>query len=1610
MAEGRAPIRVGTGYIEIIPKATKSAMSNLRKEITGELAKIGGAAAKEVSKAAKQGLATLPAETEKAARKAAEKTKKVKRDSAKDLQRIEAQITREFGEEAAKRFRAYRDLELKKSKALKKTSQETRTALRETVRVEEQAARQRQAAAERLEKSRRTALKQSATDHARLELQKTRLEQAQERLRLQALREVNREKARLERDRQRAMNAAHAEALRMLQDQQRAEARALQERRRMLNAAHGEALRLMRDEARERRRVVNQAHSDALRMMREEVAARRAATQAQIADIRRLVAAERAWIQEGIAGRQRHMAALRGQLTAMRRDIGSTTSTTQGFFKRTEGALRKTGTWFDQVGMSINEAGNILTTKFLAPLAAAGAALTTIGVKSGDQRLLGQLGLSAAGVAKPESAEQMNAIQKYAINTPFSIDVMHEYQMKLIRSVAGADKNWYSKGDKRTAAANSAAEKTTDLIMAIGDSMARAGNLNPEQFRRAMYAMDMIMDMDRAPTRNVKQLAAATGMPASELANLLGFSDAGNMWKVIGTPAAKGGGVSGTRIMNSMLNYWNPEKYGEKFGPMRSDGSVGSAEKMTSETISGRVQQMKERAVFELGNLFVEEDKDGAYKYTKLGEKLMGKDTHVERDEQGRVVRTYRQDGILDQVQDMAEKYGPDVKKFLGLFLESMENFISMVDWVASTLRDSPLADVAPAVTKFLVQWGPLILAAALATKVLGKFIGVGGRLLTPVAAVGRGAVQGVRGVSRARDQRSAARDARTEARSQGSSRREARMVGREAYRSRRAELRGGDSRGPVARTRDSVLGIRVSGDDQAREIAKIERQIEEARAEAARLRDELRQVNDQSLRSIQQALAGNGGGGSLQGAANQAQNSIRNIVTQGVQPLNGADLDQLRQEIDKAEASARNLGQELSQARTKVDTLNGGELGGVTGEVNRLKAAAEAAGKDITSANTRIGNLNGKNVGGVTDSVQALTRAAKESADQIGIGTQSASVSGRVENLKKRRLTQIIDEFDKLTAAARDSYAMVGQGTGAGSLAGRVGLLNGRSLKKITDQVDDLAKALKRARGEGDGLDGALDRIAKKSPGGGGSGGAKKKKARGGVMRPSDVSFAGVLPGYSPWVDNIPAILSPGEAVLRPEVTSHLGEGTINAWNELAIRGQLSRHARGGVVAGNGGGRLGLDQASRMMEIINEMPRIGSAVVKTMKLDGTSDALGGSTQAGILGTGTKASGVAGSAGARNFRGAYDWMSKDLWTFFKRAPTGVGQILGVLGGSLAGVAGEYFWPDVWKGQGNIVQRGERFMGHVFSLDTLGKLATDVLGGALESGQAIWDVVSDPFGAIEDVIDTVYKTVADNLNGVVSMVDVVRDVKGQPLPYAQRVYGEFLDQAEESMPNTKGLFDFGNSKVSNANRNGLDLSGMFSSPGQGDSVNRWSPLVLRALNELGLSASYLKLVLHRIGVESGGNPKAINLWDSNAKAGHPSQGLMQTIPGTFNAYAGKYRGLGITNPYASIYAGLNYARSRYGSNWPSALAGTKGYATGTLSASPGLALVGEEGPELVDFGRGGARVYTADETAALLSGLNGQAKYEIHIHEARSEPTPHAVMRALQQAEALYSPL
>lgn len=106
----------------------------------------------------------------------------------------------------------------------------------------------------------------------------------------------------------------------------------------------------------------------------------------------------------------------------------------------------------------------------------------------------------------------------------------------------------------------------------------------------------------------------------------------------------------------------------------------------------------------------------------------------------------------------------------------------------------------------------------------------------------------------------------------------------------------------------------------------------------------------------------------------------------------------------------------------------------------------------------------------------------------------------------------------------------------------------------------------------------------------------------------------------------------------------------------------------------------------------------------------------------------------------------------------------------------------------------------------------------------------------------------------------------------------------------------------------AKREALVLSG-------GGNLDDWISV---ALQKLRLDQAWEPAVKRIILEESRGNPRAVNLWDSNAMAGRPSQGLMQLIPSTFLRYVlPELAGRPITDPVANITAGIRYMLANYG---------------------------------------------------------------------------------------------
>lgn len=151
---------------------------------------------------------------------------------------------------------------------------------------------------------------------------------------------------------------------------------------------------------------------------------------------------------------------------------------------------------------------------------------------------------------------------------------------------------------------------------------------------------------------------------------------------------------------------------------------------------------------------------------------------------------------------------------------------------------------------------------------------------------------------------------------------------------------------------------------------------------------------------------------------------------------------------------------------------------------------------------------------------------------------------------------------------------------------------------------------------------------------------------------------------------------------------------------------------------------------------------------------------------------------------------------------------------------------------------------------------------------------------------------------------------------------------------------------------------------------GSAVTRWAPDILRVLAMLRQDSSNLGAVEHRISVESGGNPNAINLWDVNAKNGDPSRGLMQVIGATFARYRSFALSGNIYDPMANIFAGINYAVQAYAPRpLSSVMLQAGGYDNGgPLMPGYTLAYNGTGRPEMVIPNRGA-----------------GAASGDVHVH-------------------------
>jgi SLT domain-containing protein len=1223
----------------------------------------------------------------------------------------------------------------------------------------------------------------------------------------------------------------------------------------------------------------------------------------------------RARIEGELAVRQAALDTATTQLTAAKSSLAGLATASAKTSLSVADSFKKAGDSIHKVGTTATELGRTML-HVVTPMAAVGAGLTAWGLKAADNFQNAQTSLKSMGMALQDANDLMNNLTKYGLKTPYSVGDMLTYGTRFSRAIGAHNADFTSSDPKRHAKGSAdVSSEAQNIVQMIGDLAARGGITDSSMVQRGYYAMEKLMDADRVSLRDTKQLEYAVNMPVQELAQLLGFKNdkytkkqVQKFKKVNPGFHAKAGDIypASAQMMEVMAN-------AKTTGGVRGQDMVSNLLKYwegksnvpgakPDKSIMGSAERLGTSTFSSrLSNM-----KEGAQQnLRKMFQTFNPKTGELEYTGLGATImgkkvvdnRKYIQDGVG---KGGVEKYkkNPNYGKshWQGGLLNGTQDVISNL---MGKNGKGPIPDLlkgfVDGLTGFVKQ-----------LKTWSDFLAKHPEIMSAVKSIAKVIVKVAPWLL---------------------------MIGTAG------KLFGGLFKlmSPVTKGLKGISkGLLGTGKFAMQGVAALIGHREEGETRRDRFRSARASLNNgddrNGFQKIKDRITG------------------RNSQTERL----NLDISKYQEEMNKAKA-------EIDDFKKKIKDLNKENLNRLAGEAagkdSSVQDAMQKAEKAAKKAQKATQKLNDEKL----EALKGQITGAKTATGHLG--TSTGNVSSAVKKLNGKSLKDLRDWFKKLTKAADDSLTKVS------ALTTQVHDLNGKKTDSVVKEIHSLKDSLSHAKDEALALNLELDAISKHQGGSGGGGKKKPKKPKGGKL-----ATGGILPGYSPGRDvhrftsNTAGTLelSGGESIMRPEWTAAMGPGYVNKMNMIArtkgidgVRKSM-KFAGGGVL-----GKLGLNKLVDMAKNFNIGPDVLGAV-GTMSMDHSSRALGGDIQGGVVGAGTSGSHFIGSDMADRFKGIYSFLSKDSWDILKKLPIpdGYSQLIGTIGGMIGPVAGPLAWKDIWKGKGNILERGSKFASDLMNPSSILKAVENLFTGAWDSIKSLVsgakNLVTDPAGFVTDGIHGMWDLVTSEYDGVIDMVKSMREIWSNPMDYASQVVGDIYDTAKDALPNTKGLFDFSGSHIKAKSPN-VDVSKLvdkqLSTPGVGSSVSRWTPQVKMALAQLGLSPSNLALVLHRIGVESGGNPRAINLTDSNAKAGYPSQGLMQTIPQTFKAYAGPYLKRGITDPMASIYAGLNYAVHRYGSGWTKALSGIKGYATGTQGAAKGWAWVGERGPELVRFGGG-----------------------------------------------------
>lgn len=279
--------------------------------------------------------------------------------------------------------------------------------------------------------------------------------------------------------------------------------------------------------------------------------------------------------------------------------------------------------------------------------------------------------------------------------------------------------------------------------------------------------------------------------------------------------------------------------------------------------------------------------------------------------------------------------------------------------------------------------------------------------------------------------------------------------------------------------------------------------------------------------------------------------------------------------------------------------------------------------------------------------------------------------------------------------------------------------------------------------------------------------------------------------------------------------------------------------------------------------------------------------------------------------------------------------------------------------------------------------------------ALTTGKQGFDIMNDGIAQATTNLDDLTQEIQDYLDGVYSLPEAQRaltdsftDLFGTLL-----TEGHTVDDVAESM---QGIVEA--------------TAGVISAGGDADQVARQSILTLRDQYNQGLInqqdyRDQRQAILNIPGVsrtlfqtpgatESIGNARTM---DDAVRKILPSHDTQVTASGASQAIGDAW---GLKQALDNIPKTVTIQYKHVGSVIPRG-----GYASGTESAPPGLAWVGERGPELMSFA-GGERVYTASQSRAISAGASnggGQVvNLNVTVNGTATKADGQAVVDALQR--------